>query len=524
MIRTRVLIPTYNERENLLRLVPALFSVAPDVEVMVIDDSSPDGTGQAAQDLRVPFPRLSLFSRAEKNGLGRAYMDAFMRVLEDARVELVITMDADLSHDPAIIPQLREKAREADLVIGSRYVPGGRIVGWEQWRKFLSAAGNRYVRAVTRIPVHDCTSGYMAIRTSLLRQIDFSDFDTSGYAFLIYLKYKAWRYGARIAEIPICFRNRVTGESKISSSIIREGLRLPWRLLKKRALVPPGPSCPVCSASHARYWFRKIGHALFRCSACRLIFVYPIPPSRGLYGKEYFCGAVHGFGYPSYDEDKAADPGSFSAYLDHIERHSPSRGRLLDVGAATGAFVAAARSRGWDASGLEISDFAAGEGRQKGLEIRTGTLETVPFAPASFDVVTLWDVLEHVPEPVRTVEAIRAILKPGGLLALNTPDAGSVYAHLAGRWWPLIIPPEHLHLFRKENLRSLFFRHGFGWVADARVGKAYRPAYILQVLSSALRSAVFKRLSSWIARTPLNRFSIPLHLRDNLFVLARKIF
>lgn len=228
-----ILVPTYNERDNIAVLLPKIFAVSPSSAVMVIDDQSPDGTADVVRDLCRRYPRLSLFERKKKEGLGRAYADALIHILPDQTIEAVLLMDADLSHDPASIPFLLHELEHADVVIGSRYVPGGTIVGWEWVRRILSAWGNRYCRWVTGLPVHDQTSGFYAMRASLLRQLSFSHADPSGYAFQVHLKYQLWKLGARIIEYPITFRNRVTGESKISVRIIEEGIFLPWRLLRE---------------------------------------------------------------------------------------------------------------------------------------------------------------------------------------------------------------------------------------------------------------------------------------------------
>ncbi|MEK7623352.1 MAG: polyprenol monophosphomannose synthase [Patescibacteria group bacterium] len=230
-----ILIPTYNERENITRIVPLIFSSLPDATVMVIDDNSPDGTGNEVETMQTTFPHLILYARAKKAGLGSAYMDAFQKVFNEyPGADIICTMDADLSHDPQMLPTMLEAMAECDVVIGSRYVKGGRIVGWELWRKLLSFCGNRYCRTVTRLPIRDCSSGFICMRKNILRQIDFSDFDTSGYAFLMYLKYKLWQLEARIKEVPICFTNRIQGESKLSMNIIHEGILLPWKLIGKK--------------------------------------------------------------------------------------------------------------------------------------------------------------------------------------------------------------------------------------------------------------------------------------------------
>ena len=234
-----VIVPTYNERENIVRLVPEIFKYLSDFDVLVVDDNSPDGTAGEVENLRKKFPRLSLLVRERKEGLGKAYADAFARVLSGENIGKIVTMDADFSHDPRHLPELFKAAGTQDaVIIGSRYVAGGGIEGWEWWRRALSRGGNFYFRLISRLPARDCTSGFMAIPASLLRKADFAKTDSSGYAFLMELKYLLWRAGGKLRETPIVFRERKTGESKISGRIVLEGVMAPWKLLTRDGFHP----------------------------------------------------------------------------------------------------------------------------------------------------------------------------------------------------------------------------------------------------------------------------------------------
>lgn len=229
-LNTWVVIPTYNERHNIKELVVRLFSVVPEIRVLVVDDDSPDGTAESVRSLQGSLPRVELLWRKNDRGFGSAYLAGFRRILEHPDVDAVLMMDADLSHDPAHIPAMLKKIETCDAVIGSRYAPNGGVGGWERWRRVLSKGGNSYVRAVTGMPFRDCTSGFNLIRTEVLRRLDLTHIDCSGYAFLMELKYLMWHSGAILEEVPIFFRNRARGESKISSGIIREGIGAPWRV------------------------------------------------------------------------------------------------------------------------------------------------------------------------------------------------------------------------------------------------------------------------------------------------------
>ena len=232
IMRDIVLIPTYNEKENIHALIKDIFVIAPDIFVRVVDDNSPDGTANIVQELMNTYPNLSIMRRAGKEGLGIAYIDAFRAVLAESNIRSLTMMDADFSHDPKYLPEMLRSIDNNDLVVGARYLAGGGTEGWEWYRKTLSRFGNLYCRLITRIPVHDCTGGFNCIRTDMLRKIDLvalSQF--KGYAFMMALKYHLWRAHARIAEIPIIFKNRTLGVSKISQNIVREGILAPWRII-----------------------------------------------------------------------------------------------------------------------------------------------------------------------------------------------------------------------------------------------------------------------------------------------------
>ncbi|HUO56408.1 MAG TPA: polyprenol monophosphomannose synthase [Candidatus Paceibacterota bacterium] len=229
-MKMTILIPTYNEAGNIESLLERISEYVPDANILVIDDNSPDGTGAIVAKIAERNPRVHLLARERKEGLGRAYMNGFTEVLKDPSVEMVVIMDADFSHDPSYIPEMIRAASRADVVIASRYCKGGALEGWTTWRRWLSRFANGYCRAITGLPVHDTTAGFILIKTALLRKAGITHFDASGYAFLMELKYRLWRDGAQIAEVPITFKERREGISKISSNIIFEGVMAPWKL------------------------------------------------------------------------------------------------------------------------------------------------------------------------------------------------------------------------------------------------------------------------------------------------------
>lgn len=229
-----ILIPTYNEAENVERIVSSIFDLYKDIYVKIIDDNSPDGTALIVHKLVQKYPHLSLLSRKGKEGLGKAYMNGFMEVMRDPAFTHIIMMDADMSHNPVYIKDMIRESEKYDLVIGSRYIQGGGTVGWEMWRKMLSLCGNLYGRMITRMPINDMTGGFNCIKIDNLKKIDLNTVDASGYAFQMQLKYSQYLSGVSIKEIPIIFSNRFGGESKISNNIISEGIIAPWKMILKK--------------------------------------------------------------------------------------------------------------------------------------------------------------------------------------------------------------------------------------------------------------------------------------------------
>jgi dolichol-phosphate mannosyltransferase len=228
--RALVIVPTYNEVENLASLVEAVFAQPADLSLLVVDDNSPDGTGKLADELAMANPgRLSVLHRSDKNGIGPAYVAGFKLALQ-SDVELIVTMDADLSHDPHDLPRMLLAAESADVVIGSRYVEGGSTVGWPFHRRLISKGGGTYARYVLGVPVHDLTSGYKVYRREVIEQFDFGHIRSDGYGFQIETVYRAIRSGFRVVEIPIEFHDRTRGKSKLSRRIVIEAAPMVWKL------------------------------------------------------------------------------------------------------------------------------------------------------------------------------------------------------------------------------------------------------------------------------------------------------
>jgi dolichol-phosphate mannosyltransferase len=229
MKKSLVIIPTYNESDNIQKIIPEILAQGEGFQVLVVDDNSPDGTAGLVKDMRQRDARIHLIERASKQGLGTAYVTGFKYALENG-FDFIFEMDADFSHDPGALPLLLKKAEECDLVIGSRYISGVNVVNWPMRRLILSFTANVYTRVITGMPVRDATAGFKCYRRVVLESIDLQSIHSNGYSFQIETNFKAWRKGFRICEVPIVFVDRRVGVSKMSKHIVYEAAWMVWKL------------------------------------------------------------------------------------------------------------------------------------------------------------------------------------------------------------------------------------------------------------------------------------------------------
>lgn len=229
MTKRLVIIPTYDEKENVRPIAQTALRVDPEMDILFVDDNSPDGTGMVIDEMRASDKRIHVIHKEMKSGLGRAYITGFKWALEQG-YELIFEMDADFSHDPREIPNFVKAAENAELVLGSRYVDGIRITNWPLSRLLLSKTAATYVRIVTGLPVTDPTGGYKCYRREVLQAVDLDSIVSTGYSFQVEMTHTAWMQGFRIVEIPITFEDRRSGYSKMSTDIFREALWIVWRL------------------------------------------------------------------------------------------------------------------------------------------------------------------------------------------------------------------------------------------------------------------------------------------------------
>lgn len=279
--------------------------------------------------------------------------------------------------------------------------------------------------------------------------------------------------------------------------------------------------CALCNSVSTKHFCTKNGFDIYKCKTCDLLFISPLPKSIEVYDESYFLGAEKGFGYINYDADKEPMIPVFNKYLDILAKMGVKEGNLLDVGAATGFFMNLAKKRGFDVVGVELSDFAAQKGRDNGLNIITGDLIPQKFQNEQFDVVTLFDVIEHVPNPKEIIVEVKRILKKGGLIVMNTPDAGSLWARFWGKNWQLVVPPEHVNYFNIKNLSNYLSKSGFEVKYVSKIGKSFTIQYVINMLYKWSGLKIFNLKPN--PKSLLMKFSIPINLRDNFFIISKKI-
>jgi SAM-dependent methyltransferase len=282
--------------------------------------------------------------------------------------------------------------------------------------------------------------------------------------------------------------------------------------------------CAICGAP-ARVLGSRNNFQIYKCLTCGTYFTWPVPTggeNLKIYSEDYFSGALAGFGYADYDRDKQVMIPAFEKYLDIIERFLPTKGTLIDVGAATGFFLKLAVDRGWTAIGIEPSAHASAAARHKGLDVRTGVFDSDSLRPGSADAITLWDVIEHVPDPVGLLRTVHSTLRPGGLVAINTPDSGSLLARALGSKWHLVVPPEHLFLFNQASLRRVLGEDRFEILVQDKIGKRFTVQYVLETLYRWQKLGVWRKGYELVRDKRAGRAGVAINLRDNMFVLARK--
>jgi len=482
--RILVFTATYNELDNIKSLLDDVWKEIPDADILVVDDNSPDKTGALLDQIAHENSKLKVIHRYKKLGLGTAHHLAMIYAIKQ-NYDVLVTMDADHSHDPADIPRLIGKLSDADFVIGSRFVQGGGC-DYGGYRKFLSVSANTAARLLLGIRVHEFTTSYRAFRVSALSKVNFVKMHNHGYSFFMESIYRLNQAGLRLAEFPIYFRNRNAGSSKIPRLEIIRGMAKLIHLFVStifhKKMSKPSPMiedvCANChsslisvryprqiqashDSSHSNaFYCSSMGYSskpkVAKCLQCGLDQVPQSEHPKGLAG--LYADVVD----QDYLSNLPAKRKTFARAYQRIEPFIKNKGNLIEIGSYCGLFLAEAKQHGWKVTGIEPSRWAANYAlSDSGCEVINGSLEMVaPSIEEEYDVVACWDVLEHISDPAEGLKIINGLLKTGGIVAISTLDTDTWFPRLLGRSWPWIIEM-HLFYFGSDIFQQMLREAGF---------------------------------------------------------------
>lgn len=549
-----VVIPTYNERENIARFIPQLVEAFQGAayEILVVDDNSPDGTGEVVQRFARTNPRVRLITKRQKEGIGAALRVGY----DQAQGDIIVSSDADLSFRVEDLVRLTEAvAQGADLALGSRHTPrGGATYEAEAVRvrckRWVSRMGNIVLRGVFLIPVHDFSANCRAIRRSVWQQIHTQE---NTNTLLLEMILRCHYGGFRVEEHPVTFQDRRYGQSKLRLSIeapkfLLKMTKYRWHYLWHRRARHGAASCCVqpmrlsvetipcnlCGADDAEELYGANADVdpqraerlrctdsglgrhgrIVRCRSCGLIYANPRCQTDAI------LKAYEHVEDATYVKESEGRIHTFSRSLDLIERYHPQRGRLLDVGCYAGVFLQVAKSRGWQVAGVEPSQWACQVARRQGYEVHEGTLTGAPWPPASFDVVTLWDVLEHLTDPLRVLRQMASTVVPGGLVALTTVDINSLSAKLLGTRWQWLMEM-HLYYFTYDTVTHMLKNAGLEVIRIEPHQRVLSLGYLWTRLEAYL-GPIARGLAKCGDVVGVNDWHVTLHGGGLMTVIARK--
>jgi dolichol-phosphate mannosyltransferase len=544
---------TYNEADNLPSLIADIFRMVPECHVLVVDDASPDGTGELVDRLAESDGRIKVIHRSGKLGLGTAH-ELAMRYAIRVGYPVLVTMDADYSHHPKYLPVLLEKLQGADFVIGSRYAPGGSC-DYVGWRRALSQTANAMARLLLGLKLSETTTAYRGYTLELLRRMPIDQIRSEGYSFFIESLWTLHRLSSRLAEFPIHFEDRRAGTSKINKKEILKGMTTLFRLTLGRMagqrlpVVSHSPSdalqrelpCSFCQSPystevyaattsgkpvdgedgriavyHCTNTMHRSHGRIVRCLVCGLVQTSPRPDPKKLL--ESYADVED----PVYVQNLPARVETFRSNWQAIQNYLPKSGRLLDVGSYCGVFLDYAKSQGFDVQGVEPSRWASAFSRQHfGVAAHTGTLKSLPGSQSEFDLVTSWDVLEHVDDPQAELKEISERLREGGVFAFCTLEFRNWLPRLLGERWPWLMDM-HLYYFDDRTLRLMLKKAGLEVLHCQPYCHVITADYFLYKLDS-LGVPGAKWVRKGLAWTPLARVRIPFRFGDIQLYVCKKM-
>jgi dolichol-phosphate mannosyltransferase len=546
MSRILVSVATYNEIDNVEKLSRQIFDQLPDARILFVDDASPDGTGRLLDELSKKHD-IHVIHRPGKMGLGTASLLAFKYALAE-NFDYLISMDADFSHDPKHLPEMVKLLRDHEFVLGSRWMKGG-VCDYKFGRKILSITANQLSRFLLGLSFHEVTTYYRGYDVRLLRKMDLDSVNAEGYSFAVELIYRITRITDKIVEFPIYFRDRQEGVSKISKTEVYKGAITLFKLFIGRLLFAPcqqtrvqcaenkrPPACPLCkSLFHKEMYPEKrnldkpddisayrcssqqhSSHGrILRCLQCSFVF------SEINITAEKLLKTYSAVEDPLYISEINARYKTYEYNLNNIKPYLPPSGTLLDIGSYCGAFLRVARQNGFSESGVEPTKWAV-RYSQEVMKENTfqGTLVDLPLASGNFDIITLWDVLEHMPNPLDELDLIWSRLNPKGIFCFSTIMIDNWYASILKERWPWIMDM-HLLYFSKKTITQLLAKKRFELLHSRTYCHYVSLGYFLYKLDS-LNIFGMKYLIRLVKNTPLNQMLIPFSFGDIQLFVCRK--
>ena len=481
MTSKRILVATatYNEADCSADLVRSIHQAVPAADILVVDDNSPDGTADLLESLRETVPCLSIVRRPRKLGIGTAHSLILQHALSEG-YHFLVTLDADFSHDPKQIPVMLELLEKHEFVIGSRYTEGGSC-DYGILRRALSRGANFLARTFLGIRLQETTTSFRGFRRSLLEKLPLSRVTSDGYGFFLELTFLVSQREKNIAEFPIQFKDRRAGTTKISKQAIFKAAYRLFRLAlsrmsgtKTEELKPLNP-CQCCASEYHQVIYLSTNQGklepdtfscttmdhhqhgqIVRCLECGIVHENPYPDTKALL-EAYSDVEDH-----TYAKNIAARDRTFRTNFEAIRSLLPSEGKLLDVGCYCGAFLKVAKELKYDPQGIEPSRWAGNFARNyASVPVHVGTLST--FEEKDFDIVTSFDVLEHLTDPLAELREVNRKLRLGGSFVFSTLDYDNWFPQLMGERWPWLMDM-HLFYFSKADMQSLLEQSGFGLV------------------------------------------------------------
>ena len=540
-----VFIATFNENLNISDLFHRIIKLSSEYDVLIIDDNSTDGTKEILEGLNSEFSVLTVLNRPKKMGVGSAHRAAMIYALRNGYDKLV-TMDADFSHSPDTIPLMMEKLNSYDFVIGSRYMIGGKS-DYSGYRKWVSVTANKVARILLGIKIHECTTSFRAFRVTLFNSLNLSTIKSNGYSFFLECVNGINSIDAKMSEVPIHFRDRFSGNSKIPKTEI---FRSMYKLIKlyfskfnkkQTDLINPlkiKNFCYFCSSeciveiNHEKsnheissveaYNCTSLMHKnkpqVVNCLVCDLSFV---PESSYPKNIENIYSEVEDY---SYLENRDSRYKTFQNSLDKISSHFSEKGNLLEVGSYCGFFLDVFQKKfsNWNYIGVEPSKWASEYARKKlKINTKTGTLEgNIKNLSSDYDAVVAWDVLEHLNDPLGFLNNVNSVLKKDGILCFSTLDIDNWFPNLLGKNWPWLM---EMHLFYYDSFTTekLLNKAGFKIIEFEKYVHYVSTKYLFRKFIAILPNWLGAALNIFMFFVP-NKIMIPVSFGDIKLYICKK--